>query len=59
MNKGRFEELTCFDFKFKHDIIVHEAGVPPIHTPTSVLKDLPEDIKHSMLIVHSSAKDLP
>lgn len=32
MKKGRFEELTSLKIKFEHDIVLHEAGVPPIHT---------------------------
>ena len=30
MTKERYEELTTN--KWNHDIILHEAGVPPIHT---------------------------
>lgn len=41
INEYRFNELTCLEKKFKHDIVIHEAGVPPIHTPISILADLP------------------
>lgn len=30
--------------RFDHDIILHEAGVPPIHTPISAFKDLPPEV---------------
>lgn len=39
---------------FDADVIIHESGVPPIHTSIEVLNDLPENIKQKMLIVHCS-----
>ena len=33
------------DFPWHHDIILHEAGVPPLHTPIRVLSELDADIK--------------
>ena len=36
------------------DLIVHEAGVPPIHTPLSALAALPLDIRRRMRVVHCS-----
>lgn len=38
---------------------MHEAGVPPIHTPMKVLAELPEKYKENMYLVHVSAKDVP
>jgi hypothetical protein len=32
LKKGRYEEMAFRDFS-KYDIIIHEAGIPPIHTP--------------------------
>jgi len=40
MSKKRFEYLTDFDRKFNHDLILHEMGVAPIHTPAAVLAAL-------------------
>lgn len=34
------------------DLILHEAGVPPIHTPISVLSSLPEEIKRKIMLYH-------
>jgi hypothetical protein len=39
------------------DVLLHEAGAPPIHTPLSVLEELPERIKQRLYVVHTS--DLP
>lgn len=32
ITKERFLKLTDKEKKWKHDYILHEAGVPPIHT---------------------------
>uniref|UniRef100_A0A7S1BBZ3 Metallo-beta-lactamase domain-containing protein n=1 Tax=Corethron hystrix TaxID=216773 RepID=A0A7S1BBZ3_9STRA len=37
------------------DYIFHEAGVPPIHTPISILKELDDEIKQRMYIVHTAS----
>ena len=39
IKQARYDQLT--GVKFNEDIILHEAGVPPIHTPQSVLASLP------------------
>ena len=36
-------------------MLLHEAGAPPIHTPISVLQELPEKVKERLYIVHTSA----
>jgi CRP-like cAMP-binding protein len=41
------------------DLLYHEAGIPPIHTPTEVLRALPEPIKARMFLVHIADKDAP
>ncbi len=38
----RYEQLV--NVKFDHTLILHEAGVPPIHTPQKVLAGLSEDV---------------
>ena len=35
ITKERFLKLTDKEKKWKHDYILHEAGVPPIHTFSS------------------------
>jgi hypothetical protein len=37
------------------DILLHEAGTPPIHTPIQVLCDLPDKVKERLYVVHTSA----
>ena len=46
-------------FKWDADIILHEAGVPPIHTPLSTLIDLPDEIKTRVYVNHISAQNIP
>lgn len=58
MSKDRYDVL-CNESKWSHDLIFHEAGVPPIHTPMKVLANLPEKVKEKMFLVHTSAKDIP
>lgn len=38
------------------DLILHEAGVAPIHTPTDALKALPEELLKNLKIIHISDK---
>ena len=38
----RYESLV--NVKWIHSVIIHEAGVPPIHTPLSALAALPPDV---------------
>jgi len=39
------------------DVLLHEAGEPPIHTPISVLQEMPEEIKKRLYVVHTSSLD--
>jgi hypothetical protein len=36
------------------DLLLHEAGAPPIHTPLEVLQKLPQRVKKRMYVVHTS-----
>ena len=56
--RERYESLVDINWT-KYDIILHEAGVPPIHTPPKILAQLPEDIKKRIYLVHVSEKDIP
>ena len=49
MSPQRMENLT--KNKFNHTIILHEAGVPPIHTPIAVLESLSEDVDLLFIII--------
>lgn len=52
----RYESLA--NIKWIHSVILHEAGVPPIHTPISSLIKLPEDVKKRIHLVHVAEKDV-
>ena len=41
------------------DILYHEAGMPPIHTPSDTLAGLPAAVKEIMHLVHIADKDVP
>jgi phosphoribosyl 1,2-cyclic phosphodiesterase len=57
LSEGRYQELC--NFNWNKDIIIHEAGVPPIHTPIENLLALPEDIKKNIYLVHTEKERLP
>lgn len=46
-------------FPWHHTVVLHEAGVPPLHTPVSVLAALPPDVKRRLYLLHIAQKDLP
>ena len=54
---SRAEDLI--DFPWHHSLILHEAGIPPIHTPVSVLAQLPADVKERVYLVHISDSAIP
>jgi CRP-like cAMP-binding protein len=39
--------------------VLHEAGVPPLHTPIAALAALPDEVKERLYLVHIAQKDLP
>lgn len=57
LSKHRCDELL--NFPWHCDVILHEAGVPPIHTPLKTLMNLDESIRKRLYVVHTAAKDLP
>jgi CRP-like cAMP-binding protein/ribonuclease BN (tRNA processing enzyme) len=57
LSEARAQSLL--NFPWHHSLILHEAGVPPIHTPMSTFKDLPEEVKKRLYLVHIAAKDVP
>ena len=46
---------TLRDFPWDADVIFHEAGMPPIHTPLQILANLPEEVRDRMYLTHVSA----
>lgn len=51
LDQKRYEQLL--DFPWESDLIFHEAGVPPLHTPVQILAKLPKQIKDKILLVHT------
>lgn len=45
---------TLRDFPWDADVIFHEAGMPPIHTPIRILANMPEEIKDRLYLTHVS-----
>lgn len=40
-------------------MVLHEAGVPPIHTPIKALACLSDEIKERLQLIHVAEKDIP
>ncbi|EGR34400.1 hypothetical protein IMG5_013180 [Ichthyophthirius multifiliis] len=57
LSKQRYDQFISIDFS-KYDLILHEAGVPPIHTPQQILADFPQEIKEKLYLIHIAEKDL-
>lgn len=57
LSSGRCDDLL--DFPWHHTVILHEAGVPPLHTPVSVLAALPDDVKERLYLCHVASRDVP
>lgn len=55
--RARFEDLV--NFRSHHSVNLHEAGIPPLHTPTAALATLPDEVKRRLFLVHIAAKDVP
>ncbi|CAJ1962955.1 unnamed protein product [Cylindrotheca closterium] len=54
LSKARAEDLLRLPLQ-KCDVLLHEAGAPPIHTPLAVLQNLPEHIRDRLYVVHTAA----
>jgi CRP-like cAMP-binding protein/glyoxylase-like metal-dependent hydrolase (beta-lactamase superfamily II) len=57
LERPRYEDLV--EFPGHHSAILHEAGIPPVHTPTSALAALGPEVKKRLYLVHIAAKDVP
>jgi hypothetical protein len=57
LSEGRRDKLL--NFPWQHDAILHEAGIPPIHTPIKTLQALPDDVKARLHVVHVAASSIP
>jgi ribonuclease BN (tRNA processing enzyme) len=54
LSKARADDLRNLPLQ-ECDLLLHEAGAPPIHTPLEVLLALPERVKKRLYVVHTSA----
>lgn len=52
--KTRRDMLMNTPLSGDHTLILHEAGVPPIHTPMAILEALPAEVTSRMYVVHSN-----
>ena len=57
IDRRRYDQLRSF--AWDSDVIFHEAGIPPLHTPVTELQKLPREIRDRMLLFHIAAKDMP
>ncbi len=46
-------------FPWEKDVIFHEAGIPPLHTPLPYLCSLPEETRKRMYLVHVNPDLIP
>ncbi len=53
LSKARADDLRNLPLQ-ETDLLLHEAGAPPIHTPLEVLMQLPKRVKDRLFVVHSS-----
>lgn len=54
MSRARANDLRQLPLQ-ETDLLLHEAGAPPIHTPLEVLMALPTRVKKRLYVVHTSA----
>jgi len=54
LSKSRADALRDFALQ-PCDLLFHEAGVPPLHTPLEELMKLPEEIKSRLYVVHTAS----
>lgn len=47
------------NFPWDKDLIFHEAGLPPLHTPIDYLLTLPLAVRHRMYLLHTDQEKIP
>ncbi len=55
IGRDRFDELR--NFPWDSDVIYHESGIAPLHTPLKFLASLPEDVQSRTVVYHIANKD--
>ncbi len=56
---GQARRDMLVDFPWDKNVILHEAGVPPLHTPIEYLCSLPEQVRDRLYLVHVTADNIP
>lgn len=57
VSQGRMNDIL--NVPWHSSLILHEAGIPPIHTPMNVLAAQPTEVKERMFLTHVSASAIP
>ncbi len=57
LSRSRMEDLL--NVPWNDTVVFHEAGIPPIHTPITVLEALPDSVKEHLYLVHVSEASIP
>jgi CRP-like cAMP-binding protein len=55
ISERRHEQLR--NFPWDSDVIYHESGIAPLHTPLKYLASLPEDVQSRTVVYHIATKD--
>ncbi|GBG27624.1 cAMP-dependent protein kinase regulatory subunit [Hondaea fermentalgiana] len=55
LSRARCDALL--NFPWHSDLVLHEAGVPPIHTPISAFDSLPPEHRANIQLIHIGNKD--
>jgi CRP-like cAMP-binding protein len=55
IGRDRYDQLR--NFPWDSDVIYHESGIPPLHTPLKFLASLPEDVQSRTVVYHIADKD--
>lgn len=55
IDQQRFDQLSSFPWD--SDVIYHESGIPPLHTPLTFLASLPADVQARTVVYHIADKD--
>jgi CRP-like cAMP-binding protein len=57
IGSARYRELSSFPWN--SDLVYHESGIAPLHTPIEVLDSLPGEIRKHTMVYHIAKKDFP
>ena len=47
------------DFPWHHNLVFHEAGAGPVHTPVQSLAELPDQVKERLYVLHAVPGSIP